>query len=150
MILNLAINARDAMPAGGRLTIATRNVETVPPQLSTELSPGQYVEISVSDTGTGMSPRVLARAFEPFFTTKEQGKGTGLGLAQLYGFAKQSRGTARIESREGEGTTVTSIFRARRVRRPPSKWRSSNPPPRSAPGSWWSTTMTTSAWSPQP
>nr|WP_295370341.1 response regulator [uncultured Sphingosinicella sp.] len=107
MLLNLAINARDAMPAGGRLTIATQNVEPVPPQLASELSPGQYVAISVSDTGTGMSPSVLARAFEPFFTTKEQGKGTGLGLAQLYGFAKQSGGTARIESREGEGTTVT-------------------------------------------
>ncbi len=107
MILNLAINARDAMPSGGRLTIATRNVEAVPPQLSTELSPGQYVSITVSDTGCGMSPSVLARAFEPFFTTKEQGKGTGLGLAQLYGFAKQSGGTARIDSREGEGTSVT-------------------------------------------
>jgi signal transduction histidine kinase/ActR/RegA family two-component response regulator len=107
MLLNLAINARDAMPAGGRLTIATQNVEPVPAQLASELSAGQYVAISVSDTGTGMSPSVLARAFEPFFTTKEQGKGTGLGLAQLYGFAKQSGGTARIESREDEGTTVT-------------------------------------------
>ena len=107
MILNLAINSRDAMPAGGRLTISTGNVEEVPAGLSTELSPGEYVAIAVSDTGSGMQPAVLARAFEPFFTTKEQGKGTGLGLAQLYGFAKQSGGTARIESREGEGTTVT-------------------------------------------
>jgi signal transduction histidine kinase len=107
MLLNLAINARDAMPAGGRLTIATANVERVPPHLTNELSPGQYVAISVADTGLGMTPAVLARAFEPFFTTKEQGKGTGLGLAQLYGFAKQSGGTARIDSREGEGTTVT-------------------------------------------
>jgi signal transduction histidine kinase/ActR/RegA family two-component response regulator len=107
MILNLAINSRDAMPAGGRLTISTGNVEEVPAGLSTELSPGEYVAIAVSDTGSGMQPGVLARAFEPFFTTKEQGKGTGLGLAQLYGFAKQSGGTARIESREGEGTTVT-------------------------------------------
>jgi signal transduction histidine kinase/ActR/RegA family two-component response regulator len=107
MILNLAINARDAMPGGGRLTIATQNVETVPPRLASELAPGQYVALSVSDTGTGMSPSILARAFEPFFTTKEQGKGTGLGLAQLYGFAKQSGGTARIDSKEGEGTTVT-------------------------------------------
>jgi CheY-like chemotaxis protein len=82
-------------------------VEEVPAGLSTELSPGEYVAIAVSDTGSGMQPGVLARAFEPFFTTKEQGKGTGLGLAQLYGFAKQSGGTARIESREGEGTTVT-------------------------------------------
>jgi signal transduction histidine kinase/ActR/RegA family two-component response regulator len=107
MILNLAINSRDAMPTGGRLTIATRNVDSVPPNLASELAPGQYVAIAVSDTGAGMSPAVLARAFEPFFTTKEQGKGTGLGLAQLYGFAKQSGGTARIESREDEGTTVT-------------------------------------------
>ena len=107
MILNLAINARDAMPAGGRLTIATRNIQSVPPALSGELKPRQYVAISVADTGTGMSPQVLAKAFEPFFTTKEPGKGTGLGLAQLYGFAKQSGGTARIESHEGEGTVVT-------------------------------------------
>jgi signal transduction histidine kinase/ActR/RegA family two-component response regulator len=107
MLLNLAINARDAMPSDGRLTIATANVESVPPHLAAELAPGQYVVLSVSDTGTGMSPKVLARAFEPFFTTKEQGKGTGLGLAQLYGFAKQSGGTARIDSREGQGTTVS-------------------------------------------
>ncbi|HEV2745766.1 MAG TPA: response regulator [Allosphingosinicella sp.] len=107
MILNLAINARDAMPGGGRLTISTRNVDTVPDQLAAELPEGQYVAIAVADTGTGMTPSVLARAFEPFFTTKEQGRGTGLGLAQLYGFAKQSGGTARIETREGEGTTVT-------------------------------------------
>ena len=107
MILNLVINARDAMPKGGDLTIATRNVEAVPPALSPELKPGEYVAISVTDTGTGMSPTVLAKAFEPFFTTKEQGKGTGLGLAQLYGFAKQSHGTVRIESAEGDGTTVS-------------------------------------------
>jgi signal transduction histidine kinase/ActR/RegA family two-component response regulator len=107
MLLNLAINARDAMTSGGRLSISTANVESVPSHLATELTPGQYVAISVSDTGTGMSPQVLARAFEPFFTTKELGKGTGLGLAQLYGFAQQSGGTARIDSREGEGTTVT-------------------------------------------
>jgi signal transduction histidine kinase len=107
MVLNLAINARDAMPAGGRMTIATRNVAEVPPALSTELAPGEYVAISVTDTGTGMTPAVLSRAFEPFFTTKEKGKGTGLGLAQLYGFARQSGGTARIETAEGEGTTVS-------------------------------------------
>jgi signal transduction histidine kinase len=107
MMLNLAINARDAMPGGGRLTISTANIEEVPPGLAAELSPGEYVAIAVSDTGSGMPPAVLARAFEPFFTTKPQGKGTGLGLSQLYGFAKQSGGTARIESREGEGTKVT-------------------------------------------
>ena len=107
MILNLAINARDAMAGGGRMVIATRNVETVPPALAGELDEGPYVAISVSDNGRGMSPAVAARAFEPFFTTKETGKGTGLGLAQLYGFAKQSGGTAKIDTREGEGTTVT-------------------------------------------
>jgi signal transduction histidine kinase len=107
MILNLAINARDAMPGGGRLTIETRNVASVPRGLEGELAPGEYVAIAVADEGSGMPPEVMARAFEPFFTTKAQGKGTGLGLAQLYGFAKQSGGTARIASRVGEGTTVT-------------------------------------------
>ncbi|HEX5182838.1 MAG TPA: response regulator [Allosphingosinicella sp.] len=106
MILNLAINARDAMPGGGKLRIRTRNLSSVPPALALELPAGAYVEIAVCDSGSGMSPEVLERAFEPFFTTKEIGKGTGLGLAQLYGFARQSGGTARIESRLGEGTTV--------------------------------------------
>ncbi|HEX8192374.1 MAG TPA: response regulator [Allosphingosinicella sp.] len=107
MVLNLAINARDAMPGGGRLRIETRNLEEVPQSLAAELAPGEYVGLSVADNGCGMAPDVLARAFEPFFTTKAQGKGTGLGLAQLYGFARQSGGTARIESEEGQGTTVT-------------------------------------------
>jgi signal transduction histidine kinase/ActR/RegA family two-component response regulator len=107
MILNLAINARDAMPGGGRLTIATRNEASVPAAVASELDPGEYVSISVADTGTGMPSWVVAKAFEPFFTTKEPGKGTGLGLAQLYGFAKQSGGTVRIDSAEGQGTTVT-------------------------------------------
>jgi CheY-like chemotaxis protein len=107
MLLNLAINARDAMPAGGRLIITTRNLARVPAALAGELEPGAYVEIAVIDTGVGMAPSVLAKAFEPFFTTKPLGKGTGLGLAQLYGFAKQSGGTARIDSEEGKGTTVT-------------------------------------------
>jgi signal transduction histidine kinase len=107
MILNLAINSRDAMPSGGNLKIATRNMSAVPPDLRLELHEGEYVCISVTDTGKGMAPSVAGRAFEPFFTTKEPGKGTGLGLSQLYGFARQSGGTARIESREGEGTAVT-------------------------------------------
>jgi len=110
MILNLALNARDAMPSGGRLTISTSNLESVHPALAADLAPGEYVAISVSDTGTGMSAEVQARAFEPFFTTKEQGRGTGLGLSQLYGFAKQSGGTARIQSTEGQGTTVTTYL----------------------------------------
>ena len=107
MILNLAINGRDAMPSGGTLRIETRNHDFVPRGLGTDLAEGEYVAISVCDDGMGMSPEVLQHAFEPFFTTKEQGKGTGLGLAQLYGFARQSGGTARIESEVGKGTTVT-------------------------------------------
>ena len=107
MILNLAINARDAMPGGGRLLIATRNLESVPEPLAAELSPGRYVAICVADTGVGMAPEILQRAFEPFFTTKPQGKGTGLGLAQLYGFARQSGGSVRIDSEERRGTSVT-------------------------------------------
>ena len=106
MLLNLAINARDAMTKGGRIVIRTNNVTSVPRTLASELEPGEYVCISVSDNGPGMPPEVAARAFEPFFTTKSHGKGTGLGLSQLYGFAKQSGGAARIESEMGQGTTV--------------------------------------------
>jgi len=102
-ILNLAINARDAMTGGGTLTI--RTALTVEPG-DAELAPGDYVSVTVADTGSGMRPDVLARAFEPFFSTKPLGKGTGLGLAQVYGIARQSGGTVRIESREGEGTAV--------------------------------------------
>ena len=120
MILNLAINARDAMPSGGRLTIETRNVSAVPPALVQELDHREYIAISVADTGTGMPADVMARAFEPFFTTKDPGKGTGLGLAQLYGFAHQSGGTARIESEEGKGTTVT-IYLPRTEMKPIAK-----------------------------
>jgi len=106
MILNLAINARDAMPSGGTLRISTSNASDVPDDLSSELKPGEYVSIAVSDSGVGMNQSVLAKAFEPFFTTKEAGKGTGLGLSQLYGFAQQSGGTAKIDSQENQGTTV--------------------------------------------
>jgi signal transduction histidine kinase/CheY-like chemotaxis protein len=107
MILNLAINARDAMPRGGRLLIATLILDEVPEALADELAPGRYVGICVTDTGVGMAPEILRHAFEPFFTTKPQGKGTGLGLAQLYGFACQSGGTVHIDSEEGQGTSVT-------------------------------------------
>jgi signal transduction histidine kinase len=107
MLLNLAINSRDAMPRGGKITIATRNVPVVPTALATELESGQYVCISVTDDGPGMPPEVLAHAFEPFFTTKAHGKGTGLGLAQLYGFAKQSGGATKIDSTIGKGTIVS-------------------------------------------
>jgi PAS domain S-box-containing protein len=104
-LLNLVVNARDAMPEGGRITIATRNV-TLRDHEAGSLKAGDYVRVTVSDTGTGMPPEVVARAFEPFFTTKEVGKGTGLGLSQVYGFIKQSDGEVVIESRPGEGTSI--------------------------------------------
>jgi PAS domain S-box-containing protein len=107
-VLNLAINARDAMPDGGVLTFATRAVRI---DEDPELQDGDYVELAVSDTGMGMDEEVVARAFEPFFTTKEVGKGTGLGLSMVYGVARQSGGTARIDSVPGEGTTVRLYFR---------------------------------------
>jgi CheY-like chemotaxis protein len=107
-ILNLAINARDAMPDGGVLTFSSRTVEVTG---DPELEDGDYVELCISDTGTGMPPEVAERAFEPFFTTKEVGKGTGLGLSMVYGMARQSGGAARIESRPGEGTAVKLLFR---------------------------------------
>lgn len=109
MLLNLAINARDAMIDGGQIVIGTKNMAALPEQVAAELDDGEYVCISVSDDGPGMPPDVLAHAFEPFFTTKAHGKGTGLGLAQLYGFARQSGGIAKIQSEVGHGTTV-SIF----------------------------------------
>ena len=107
-IVNLAINARDAMLEGGKLTIEAANVSSDEDyfRLNPELSPGQYVAISVTDTGTGMSPETLAHAFEPFFTTKEPGQGTGLGLSQVYGFVKQSGGHVKIYSEVGQGTTI--------------------------------------------
>ncbi len=106
VILNLCVNARDAMPNGGVITIAARN-QAEGPQSG---SPGDFVALSVADPGTGMAPDVLERVFEPFFTTKEIGKGSGLGLPQVHGFAQQSGGSVRIESRVGEGTTVTLVL----------------------------------------
>ena len=107
-LLNLVINARDAMPGGGTLTIATANVRLDARQARghDDIQPGEYVEIGVSDTGTGMPPGILARAFDPFFTTKPIGQGTGLGLSMIYGYAKQSEGHVCIHSEEGRGTTV--------------------------------------------
>ncbi|MGD9617304.1 MAG: ATP-binding protein [Alphaproteobacteria bacterium] len=107
-LINLAVNARDAMPEGGTLTIETANCEIDAAEAATqdELQPGQYVRISVSDTGYGMSEEVRAKAFEPFFTTKDIGQGTGLGLSQVYGFIKQSGGHVGICTAIGRGTTV--------------------------------------------
>jgi PAS domain S-box-containing protein len=106
-LLNLCINARDAMPDGGRLTIATSNAALdVAAARQRDLPPGQYVLIRVTDTGTGMAPEVIARAFDPFFTTKPSGQGTGLGLSMIYGFARQSAGQVRIESAIGRGTSI--------------------------------------------
>jgi CheY-like chemotaxis protein len=104
-ILNLAVNARDAMPSGGKLLIEGRNTSFASGEHEQGLV-GDYVRITVSDTGSGMHPEVLHRVFEPFFTTKEVGKGTGLGLSQVYGFARQSGGAAEIASSLNAGTEV--------------------------------------------
>ena len=106
-ILNLALNARDAMPNGGRLQIACENRRAEPGNSPPELAIGDYVIVSVSDTGTGMSEATLAHAFEPFFTTKEAGRGSGLGLSMVQGFVAQSGGAVQIVSTLGEGTNVT-------------------------------------------
>jgi CheY-like chemotaxis protein len=105
-LLNLVVNARDAMPNGGKLEVAVENVEIGAGKVG-NLAPGSYVRVSVADTGSGMPPAVAARAFEPFFTTKEVGKGTGLGLSQVYGFIAQSGGDVVIDSEECKGTTVS-------------------------------------------
>ncbi|MGP1281557.1 MAG: ATP-binding protein [Parasphingopyxis sp.] len=108
-ILNLAINARDAMPEGGRLRIAVRQARRLKPEY--DLPPGDYVDIAVSDTGTGIDPAIVSRIFEPFFTTKDTGQGTGLGLSMVFGMARQSGGTAFVESSDENGTTITIRLR---------------------------------------
>ena len=109
-VLNLAVNARDAMPAGGELVLASRNVPAGEASAHFGPAAGDHIEIAVSDTGTGMSEEVVAHAFEPFFTTKPVGEGSGLGLSQVYGFAVQSGGTAVIDRRPGGGTTVRILL----------------------------------------
>ncbi len=107
VLMNLAVNAQDAMPHGGRLTITTANVHVLQDATGPELGvpPGEYVRITVSDTGVGMDPQTQARIFEPFFTTKKHGKGTGLGLAMVYGIVQQSGGHIRVQTQQGVGTS---------------------------------------------
>jgi PAS domain S-box-containing protein len=125
MILNLAINARDAMPSGGRIRVETRNQGAADPDLPVELEQADYVVISVIDEGTGMPPEVAERAFEPFFTTKPPGKGSGLGLAQVYGLARQFGGSVRLHSVPDRGTTV-DVFLPRATEAPSAE---APPPP---------------------
>lgn len=110
-LINLAINARDAMPGGGQLRIDARNLKLTEPQPQHGLEPGDYVLVRVADTGTGMPQAVIERAFDPFFTTKPIGQGTGLGLSMIYGYMRQTGGAAVIDSQEGRGTVVALYFR---------------------------------------
>ncbi len=111
VILNLAINARDAMPEGGTLTIETRDVQLDDKACAgTDVVPGDHVELRIGDTGTGMSDEVRKRALDPFFTTKPLGRGTGLGLSMAFGFIRQSNGALRIESAPGRGTTIVILM----------------------------------------
>jgi len=105
-LVNLAVNARDAMPDGGRLTVTTANLPAAQAAAVDGLPPGDHVVVEVADTGHGMTPEVLEHAFEPFFTTKPVGEGTGLGLSQVYGFVTQSNGRVLIDSAPGRGTVI--------------------------------------------
>lgn len=108
-VLNLAVNARDAMPSGGTLTVSTRTTDGGS-IANSQLPPGEYVSVAVGDTGVGIAQHLLTKVFDPFFTTKPVGSGTGLGLSQVYGFARQSGGMASLRSEEGQGTTVEMLF----------------------------------------
>jgi len=108
LLMNLAINARDAMPCGGTITVTVDIVELDDP--GDGLRPGLFAQIDVIDDGEGMTPEVAAKAFEPFFTTKETGRGTGLGLAMVYGIANRAGGSASISTRGGQGTTIRMLF----------------------------------------
>ena len=135
-VLNMAINARDAMPNGGKLLLETRNVvlDEAYAQANPDVRPGPYVMLAVSDTGTGMSPEIQDKVFEPFFTTKEVGKGSGLGLSMVYGFVKQSGGHIRIYSEVGHGTTI-------RLYLPPAQGQAEAAPAPTAPLSHGSETI---------
>jgi PAS domain S-box-containing protein len=146
-LLNLLVNARDAMPRGGSIAVSTRLnhlEDTYAPVKMGELKPGWYACASISDTGEGMSKETLERVFEPFFTTKARGKGTGLGLAMVYGFVKQSGGAVRIYSEPGKGTTVTLYLPLVEGRLEEATRQSTNSPPSSwTARCWWWTTKRT-------